>query len=83
MANLEGAGRGRASGLVDRPGPLMLGDGVRAWARIAGSGTRDDGRALEPRPLWLIEAEGHRFGGKEQDLNQRLMDAIAWIGPQR
>jgi len=83
VANLEGAGRERASGLVDRPGPLMLGDSVRAWARIAVFRTGDDSRALEPRPLWLIEAEGHRFGGKEQDLNQRLMDAIAWIGAQR
>ena len=50
MANLDGAGRGRASGLVDRPGPLMLGDSVRAWARIAVFRTGDDSRALEPRP---------------------------------
>ena len=40
-------------------------------------------RALEPKHLWLIEADDHRFSGKEQDLNRRLMDAIAWIRAQR
>ena len=39
-------------------------------------------RALEPKLLWLIEADDHRFSGKEQDLHQRLMDAIAWIRAQ-
>jgi alpha/beta superfamily hydrolase len=37
------------------------------------------GRALEPKQLWLIEAQDHRFSGKEQELNQKLLDAIAWI----
>lgn len=41
------------------------------------------GRALEPKQLWLIEAENHRFSGKEQDLHQKVMDAIAWIKAQR
>ena len=40
-------------------------------------------RALEPKQLWLIEAEDHRFSGKEEELNQKLMDAIAWIKAQR
>lgn len=40
-------------------------------------------RALEPKQLWLIEADDHRFTGKEQDLNQKLLDAIAWIKAQR
>ena len=40
-------------------------------------------RALEPKQLWLIEADDHRFSGKEQDLHQKLMDAIAWIRAQR
>jgi alpha-beta hydrolase superfamily lysophospholipase len=40
-------------------------------------------RALEPKQLWFIEAENHRFSGKEQDLNQKLLDAIAWIKAQR
>jgi type IV secretory pathway VirJ component len=40
-------------------------------------------RALEPKQLWLIEAENHRFSGKEQDLNQKLVDAIAWIKAER
>ena len=41
------------------------------------------GRALEPKQLWLIDAGDHRFTGKEQDLEQKLMDAIAWIKAQR
>lgn len=40
-------------------------------------------RAREPKQLWLIEADNHRFSGKEQDLNQKLLDAIAWIDAQR
>jgi len=39
--------------------------------------------ALEPKQLWLIEAEDHRFSGKAEELNQRLMDAMAWIKAQR
>ena len=41
------------------------------------------GRALEPKQLWLIEADDHRFSGKEQELDQKLMDAIAWITAHR
>ena len=40
-------------------------------------------RAREPKQLWLIEADDHRFSGKEQDLNQKLMSAVAWIKAQR
>jgi alpha-beta hydrolase superfamily lysophospholipase len=40
-------------------------------------------RALEPKQLWLIEASDHRFSGKEQELDQRLLDAIAWIDAKR
>ena len=39
-------------------------------------------RAFEPKQLWLIEADDHRFSGKEQDLNQKLMEAIAWMKSQ-
>jgi type IV secretory pathway VirJ component len=39
--------------------------------------------AVEPKQLWFIEAEDHRFSGKEQELNQKLLDAIAWIRSQR
>lgn len=41
------------------------------------------GHALQPKQLWFIEADNHRFSGKEQDLNQKLLDAIAWIKTQR
>jgi type IV secretory pathway VirJ component len=40
-------------------------------------------RALEPKQLWLIEADDHRFSGKEQELDQKLLDAIAWMKSQR
>jgi type IV secretory pathway VirJ component len=40
-------------------------------------------RALEPKLLWFIEADDHRFSGKEQDLHRRLVDAIAWIRAPR
>jgi type IV secretory pathway VirJ component len=40
-------------------------------------------RALEPKQLWLIEADDHRFGGKEQDLDEKIMAALAWIKAQR
>ena len=41
------------------------------------------GRAHEPKQLWFIDAADHRFSGKEQDLNQKLLEAIAWIKSQR
>jgi hypothetical protein len=40
-------------------------------------------RALEPKQLWLIEADDHRFSGKEQDLDEKIMAALAWIKAQR
>jgi len=36
-------------------------------------------RAREPKRLWLIAAQDHRFGGSEAELTARLMDAIAWM----
>jgi fermentation-respiration switch protein FrsA (DUF1100 family) len=45
--------------------------------------TRVMSRALEPKQLWFIEADNHRFSGKEEVLNQKLLDAIAWIKAQR
>ncbi len=48
-----------------------------------GDVTRVMSRALEPKRLWLIEADDHRFSGREQELNQKLMDATAWIKSQR
>jgi dienelactone hydrolase len=40
-------------------------------------------RAREPKRLWLIDAENHRFGGAEAELGRRLAEAIDWIGAQR
>jgi alpha-beta hydrolase superfamily lysophospholipase len=39
-------------------------------------------QAREPKQLWLIEADNHRFAGHEQELNQKLLDAIAWLKAQ-
>lgn len=71
--------------LIDRVAPLPV---------VAIHSTRDEfvtvdavqrvmGRALEPKQLWLIDADDHRFRGKEQDLNQKLQDAISWINGHR
>ncbi len=40
-------------------------------------------RAREPKRLWLIDAENHRFGGAEAELGRKLAEAIDWIGAQR
>ena len=40
-------------------------------------------RAREPKRLWLIDAENHRFGGAEAELARRLAEAIDWIGSKR
>jgi len=40
-------------------------------------------RAREPKRLWLIEADDHRFGGNEAELNRKLLDALEWIKGQR
>lgn len=44
--------------------------------------TRVMARAGEPKRLWLIDGENHRFSGKEQELQQKLLDAIAWVQSQ-
>jgi fermentation-respiration switch protein FrsA (DUF1100 family) len=40
-------------------------------------------RALEPKQLWLLEAGDHRFSGKEQALQQKLLEAVLWVKAQR
>lgn len=39
-------------------------------------------QAREPRKLWVIEAENHRFSGNQAELWQRLHEALTWIGAQ-
>jgi fermentation-respiration switch protein FrsA (DUF1100 family) len=39
-------------------------------------------RAREPKQLALIEADNHRFGGREAELNGKLLEAIEWIKHQ-
>ena len=36
-------------------------------------------RAHDPKRLWLIAAQDHRFSGSEAELTARLLDAIAWM----
>jgi dienelactone hydrolase len=37
------------------------------------------GRAAEPKKLWIIEAADHRFSDNVDELDRRLLEAIAWI----
>jgi fermentation-respiration switch protein FrsA (DUF1100 family) len=40
-------------------------------------------RAAEPKRLWVIQAQSHRFGGSEPELRRTLLDAIAWLQSRR
>jgi len=40
-------------------------------------------QAREPKRLFVIEAEDHRFSGNREELWQRLREAIAWIRSER
>jgi fermentation-respiration switch protein FrsA (DUF1100 family) len=40
-------------------------------------------RAREPKRLWLIEADDHRFSGRDAELKAKLLDAIEWMKAQR
>lgn len=37
------------------------------------------GRAREPKRLTLIDAENHRFSGREAELRSKILEAIEWI----
>jgi alpha-beta hydrolase superfamily lysophospholipase len=39
--------------------------------------------AGEPKQLWIVAASDHRFSDNQSGLQQRLVDAIAWIAEQR
>jgi fermentation-respiration switch protein FrsA (DUF1100 family) len=74
-----------SSGLIGKVAPLPV---VAIHSTKDESVSVDDikrvmGRTLDPKQLWLIEADDHRFSGKEQELNQKLLDAIAWMTSQR
>jgi len=36
-------------------------------------------RAAEPKRLWVVDAQNHRFSGNEREFEQRLLEAIAWV----
>ena len=40
-------------------------------------------RARDPKRLWLVDAQNHRFEGNPADLARSLDEAIAWIRAQR
>lgn len=40
-------------------------------------------RAKDPKRLWLVEAENHRFEGGQGELGRTLAEAIDWIKAQR
>ena len=35
--------------------------------------------AGEPKRMWVIEADNHRFSGNRLELEQRLLEALEWI----
>jgi fermentation-respiration switch protein FrsA (DUF1100 family) len=35
--------------------------------------------AGEPKRLWIIKASNHRFSDNQQEFDQRLLEAIAWV----
>jgi hypothetical protein len=37
-------------------------------------------RAAEPKRLWIVKASDHRFSDHLAEFDQRLFEAIAWIG---
>ena len=36
--------------------------------------------AREPKRLWLVESGDHRFSDRADELHQRLIEALSWIG---
>lgn len=36
-------------------------------------------RAKEPKKMWVIEAANHRFSNNRDELDLRIMEALAWI----
>ncbi len=40
-------------------------------------------QAQDPKKLWVIDAPNHRFSGHEDELTQRLLEAIEWVRVSR
>jgi hypothetical protein len=40
-------------------------------------------RAAQPKQLWIIDAQNHRFSGSERELDRKLLEAIAWLKTAR
>ena len=36
-------------------------------------------RANEPKKMWVIEAANHRFSNNREELDRRILEALAWI----
>ena len=67
--------------IVDRmaPAPLAAIHSTRDEFVPVADVQRIIDRAKEPKRLWVISASDHRFSDKLTELDQRLLDAIAWI----
>ncbi len=37
-------------------------------------------RAKEPKKMWVIEAANHRFSNNRDELDRKIMEALAWMG---
>jgi alpha-beta hydrolase superfamily lysophospholipase len=70
-----------AAAIVDRVAPLPL--AVIHSTRDEFVAVNEIERLLQaasaPKQLWLINASNHRFEDKLEELNQRLLEAIAWV----
>ena len=36
-------------------------------------------KASDPKRMWVIEAENHRFSGNAEELARRLVEAMVWV----
>jgi hypothetical protein len=40
-------------------------------------------KAAEPKRMWIIEADNHRFSNARDELDRILLEALAWIRQTR
>ena len=77
----KGVPKGRCSAAaIGRVAPLPIA-AIHSTRTSSSPWTRSSvlGRAREPKRLTLIDAEDHRFSGRETELRSRILEAIEWI----
>ena len=75
-----------AAAIVDRVAPTPARrdpfDPGRVRAAV-GQSSRVFDAAKEPKKLWIVKASDHRFSDNLAEFDRRLLEAIAWITPER